>query len=194
MSVPHHTDMSDVVANIGDWVCELVVSAKDAAEKALLQITTLVEQNDEQLICEVTSGAYGVIELTDQSTWIVHGTPNFVHGFLFGCVSIGLTTSNEHFIGISGKGCFLMENPRKGSSSQKELTSFVQEAEVTSVGWWISLDLVVCGVPRGSLDISFHLGCPGCWKVMDAVLVKEAEDVIFDSEVALLCYPFAYSM
>ncbi|KAG5516306.1 hypothetical protein RHGRI_037124 [Rhododendron griersonianum] len=89
-----------------------------------------------KFIGEETTAAYGVTELTDEATWIVDpldGTTNFVHGFPFVCVSIGLTIEkvpvvgvvynpimDELFTGIHGKGAFLNGNPIK-VSSQSEL-------------------------------------------------------------------------
>ncbi|KAF7151047.1 hypothetical protein RHSIM_Rhsim02G0100900 [Rhododendron simsii] len=85
-----------------------------------------------QFIGEETTAACGVTELTDEPTWIVDpldGTTNFVHGFPFVCVSIGLTIGkiptigvvynpimDELFTGIHGKGAFLNGNPIKVSS------------------------------------------------------------------------------
>ncbi|KAK2967504.1 hypothetical protein RJ640_010145 [Escallonia rubra] len=83
-----------------------------------------------KFIGEETTAAFGVTELTDEPTWIVDpldGTTNFVHGFPFVCVSIGLTIGkvptvgvvynpimDELFTGIHGKGAFLNGNPIKG--------------------------------------------------------------------------------
>ncbi|KAI7729910.1 hypothetical protein M8C21_010855 [Ambrosia artemisiifolia] len=84
-----------------------------------------------KFIGEETTAAHGVSQLTDEPTWIVDpldGTTNFVHGFPFVCVSIGLTIKkvpvvgvvynpimNELFTAIDGKGAFLNGNPIKGS-------------------------------------------------------------------------------
>ncbi|XP_047330663.1 inositol monophosphatase 3 isoform X2 [Impatiens glandulifera] len=99
---------------------------------------------DHKFIGEETTAAYGVSELTDEPTWIVDpldGTTNFVHGFPFVCVSIGLTIGkvpvvgvvfnpimNELFTGISGEGAFLNGNPIK-VSSQSELVKALLCAE-----------------------------------------------------------------
>ncbi|PIA38371.1 hypothetical protein AQUCO_02800217v1 [Aquilegia coerulea] len=99
-----------------------------------------------KFIGEETTAANGITELTDQPTWIVDpldGTTNFVHGFPFVCVSIGLTINkvptvgvvynpilDELFTGIRGKGAFLNGNPIK-VSTQSEL---VKSLLVTEVG------------------------------------------------------------
>lgn len=78
---------------------------------------------EHKFIGEETTAAYGATELTDDPTWIVDpldGTTNFVHGFPFVCVSIGLTIGkvpavgvvynpilDELFTGVRGKGAFL---------------------------------------------------------------------------------------
>lgn len=88
-----------------------------------------------KFIGEETTAAYGATELTDEPTWIVDpldGTTNFVHGFPFVCVSIGLTIGkiptvgvvynpimDELFTGVRGKGSFLNGNPIKVSSKDE---------------------------------------------------------------------------
>ncbi|XP_076931918.1 inositol-phosphate phosphatase-like [Bidens hawaiensis] len=89
-----------------------------------------------KFVGEETTAADGVSELTDEPTWIVDpvdGTINFVHGFPFVCVSIGLTIKkvpvvgvvynpimNELFTATDGNGAFLNGDPIK-VSSQSEL-------------------------------------------------------------------------
>ncbi|TVU46301.1 hypothetical protein EJB05_05827 [Eragrostis curvula] len=104
---------------------------------------------DHKFIGEETSAALGATaDLTDDPTWIVDpldGTTNFVHGFPFVCVSIGLTISkvptigvvynpimNELFTAVRGKGAFLNDSPIK-ASSQNELVKalLVTEAGTT---------------------------------------------------------------
>lgn len=101
---------------------------------------------DHKFIGEETAAACGTFELTDEPTWIVDpidGTTNFVHGFPFVCVSIGLTIEriptvgvvynpimDEFFTAIRGKGAFLNGKPIK-VSSQSEL---VKSLLVTEVG------------------------------------------------------------
>ncbi|XP_071921228.1 inositol monophosphatase 3 isoform X1 [Coffea arabica] len=97
-----------------------------------------------KFIGEETTAACGVTELTDEPTWIVDpldGTTNFVHGFPFVCVSIGLTLGkvptvgvvynpiiDELFTGIEGKGAFLNGKPIK-VSSQSELVKSLLATE-----------------------------------------------------------------
>ncbi|CAL5410406.1 unnamed protein product [Camellia sinensis] len=99
-----------------------------------------------KFIGEETTAACGITELTDEPTWIVDpldGTTNFVHGFPFVCVSIGLTIGkvptvgvvynpimDELFTGVHRKGAFLNGNPIK-VSSQSEL---VKSLLVTEAG------------------------------------------------------------
>ncbi|KAH7673301.1 inositol-phosphate phosphatase / L-galactose 1-phosphate phosphatase protein [Dioscorea alata] len=84
---------------------------------------------EHKFIGEETSAVYGTAELTDDPTWIVDpldGTTNFVHGFPFVCVSIGLTIGkvpsvgvvynpiiDELFTGVHGQGAYLNGNPIK---------------------------------------------------------------------------------
>ncbi|KAG7012652.1 Inositol monophosphatase, partial [Cucurbita argyrosperma subsp. argyrosperma] len=56
-----------------------------------------------KFIGEETTAAFGHTELTDEPTWIVDpldGTTNFVHGFPFVCVSIGLTIGKVPTVGV----------------------------------------------------------------------------------------------
>ncbi|GMH30269.1 hypothetical protein Nepgr_032112 [Nepenthes gracilis] len=94
-----------------------------------------------KFIGEETTAIYGAAELTDDPTWIVDpldGTTNFVHGFPFVCVSIGLTIGrlpmvgvvynpimDELFTGIRGKGAYLNGNPIKVSSKDELVKSLL---------------------------------------------------------------------
>lgn len=100
---------------------------------------------DHKFIGEETSAANGTALLTDDPTWIVDpldGTTNFVHGFPFVCVSIGLTIKkvptvgvvynpilDELFVGVRGQGAFLNGTPIK-ASSQAELVNSLLATEV----------------------------------------------------------------
>lgn len=97
-----------------------------------------------KFIGEETTAACGNFELTDEPTWIVDpldGTTNFVHGFPFVCVSIGLTIGkkptvgviynpiiDELFTAIDGKGAFFNGKPIK-VSSQSELVKALLATE-----------------------------------------------------------------
>ncbi|KFK37688.1 hypothetical protein AALP_AA3G015700 [Arabis alpina] len=94
-----------------------------------------------KFIGEETTAANGVTELTDEPTWIVDpldGTTNFVHGFPFVCVSIGLTIGkvpvvgvvynpimDELFTGVQGKGAFLNGKPIKVSTQSELVTALL---------------------------------------------------------------------
>lgn len=94
-----------------------------------------------KFIGEETTAAFGVTELTDEPTWIVDpldGTTNFVHGFPFVCVSIGLTIGKvpvvgvvynpimeELFTGVQGKGAFLNGKRIKVSAQSELLTALL---------------------------------------------------------------------
>ncbi|KAL7213701.1 hypothetical protein ACSBR2_016264 [Camellia fascicularis] len=98
-----------------------------------------------KFIGEETTAARGVTELTDEPTWIIDpldGTTNFVHGFPFVCVSIGLTIGkvptvgvvynrimDELFTCVHRKGAFLNGNPIK-VSSQSELVKSLLVTEL----------------------------------------------------------------
>ncbi|TYI04324.1 hypothetical protein ES332_A10G009300v1 [Gossypium tomentosum] len=98
-----------------------------------------------KFIGEETTAACGASELTDEPTWIVDpldGTTNFVHGFPFVCVSIGLTIGkvptvgvvynpimDELFTAVLGKGAFLNGTPIR-VSSQTELVKSLLATEV----------------------------------------------------------------
>lgn len=97
-----------------------------------------------KFIGEETTAACGTSELTDEPTWIVDpldGTTNFVHGFPFVCISIGLTIGKfptvgvvynpimeELFTGVQGKGAYLNGKLIK-VSSQSELVKCLLATE-----------------------------------------------------------------
>ncbi|THG11424.1 hypothetical protein TEA_017129 [Camellia sinensis var. sinensis] len=129
-----------------------------------------------KFIGEETTAACGVTELTDEPTWIVDpldGTTNFVHGFPFVCVSIGLTIGkvptvgvvynpimDELFTGVHRKGAFLNGNPIK-VSSQSELVKSLLVTEVRSLRMCGSCALDLCGVACGRIDLFYELGFGG---------------------------------
>eukprot|EP00268_Persea_americana_P068732 TRINITY_DN9631_c0_g1_i4.p1 TRINITY_DN9631_c0_g1~~TRINITY_DN9631_c0_g1_i4.p1 ORF type:complete len:210 (+),score=42.78 TRINITY_DN9631_c0_g1_i4:255-884(+) len=123
---------------------DLVTETDKACEDVISQHLKRHFPNHE-FIGEETSAAFGTAELTDQPTWIVDpldGTTNFVHGFPFVCVSIGLTIAkvptvgvvynpiiDELFTGILGQGAFL-NGKRIKASSQTELVKSLLATEV----------------------------------------------------------------
>ncbi|MCL7049994.1 hypothetical protein MKW94_003443 [Papaver nudicaule] len=122
-----------------------LVTETDKACEALIFSHLKQHFPEHKFIGEETDAANGTTELTDEPTWIIDpldGTTNFVHGFPFVCVSIGLTIGkvptvgvvynpiiNELFTGVSGKGAFLNGTPIK-VSSQTELVKSLLATEV----------------------------------------------------------------
>ncbi|KAB5519073.1 hypothetical protein DKX38_023392 [Salix brachista] len=142
----------------GEIIREGFYKTKHVEHKGLVDLVTETDKACEDLIFnhlkqqhpshkfigEETTAAYGITELTDEPTWIVDpldGTTNFVHGFPFVCISIGLTIGkvptvgvvynpimNELFTGVHGKGAFLNGKPIK-VSSQSELVKSLLATE-----------------------------------------------------------------
>ncbi|KAG6743527.1 hypothetical protein POTOM_052226 [Populus tomentosa] len=130
----------------GEIIREGFYQTKHVEHKGLVDLVTETDKACEDLIFnylkqqhpshkfigEETTAACGITELTDEPTWIVDpldGTTNFVHGFPFVCISIGLTIGKvptvgvvynpimeELFTGVHGKGAFLNGKPIKGVS------------------------------------------------------------------------------
>ncbi|XP_042392781.1 inositol monophosphatase 3-like [Zingiber officinale] len=150
----------DAAKSAGEIIRQGFYQTKHVEHKGQVDLVTETDKACEELIfnylkkhypChkfigEETSAAFGISELTDEPTWIVDpldGTTNFVHGFPFVCVSIGLSIGkvptvgvvynpiiNELFTGVLGQGAFLNGTPIK-ASSQNEL---VKALLVTEVG------------------------------------------------------------
>lgn len=148
----------DAAHKAGEIIRKGFYQTKNVEHKGQVDLVTETDKACEELIFnhlkelypthkfigEETTAACGTTELTDEPTWIVDpldGTTNFVHGFPFVCVSIGLTIGktptvgvvynpiiNELFTGIRGKGAFLNGNPIK-VSSQTELISSLLATE-----------------------------------------------------------------
>ncbi|XP_020591976.1 inositol monophosphatase 3-like [Phalaenopsis equestris] len=149
----------DAAKNAGEVIRRGFYQTKHVEHKGLVDLVTETDKECEELIFshikkhfpthkfigEETSAVLGTSELTDDPTWIVDpldGTTNFVHGFPFVCVSIGLTINkvlilgvvynpiiDELFTGIRGHGAFLNGNPIK-ASSQTELLKSLLATEV----------------------------------------------------------------
>ncbi|GFZ10656.1 inositol monophosphatase family protein [Actinidia rufa] len=154
--VPSFREFGDGSATVWTWSTETDKACEDLIFNHLKlhfpdhKVNPFSFQITAQCIClrfigEETTAACGVTELTDEPTWIVDpldGTTNFVHGYPFVCVSIGLTIGkvptvgvvynpimNELFTGIHGQGAFLNGNPIK-VSSQSELVKSLLSTEV----------------------------------------------------------------
>nr|GEY26816.1 inositol-phosphate phosphatase-like [Tanacetum cinerariifolium] len=148
----------DAAKQAGEVILKGFSQTKNVEHKGSVDLVTETDKACEDLIFnllkhrfpthkfigEETTAANGVTQLTDEPTWIVDpldGTTNFVHGFPFVCVSIGLTIGkvpavgvvynpimNELFTAIDGKGAFLNGNPIK-VSSQSELVKCLLTTE-----------------------------------------------------------------
>ncbi|CAH1423727.1 unnamed protein product [Lactuca virosa] len=145
----------DVAKKAGEVIRKAFYQTKHVEHKGSVDLVTETDKSCEDLIfnhlkdCfpshkfigEETTAANGVTQLTDEPTWIVDpldGTTNFVHGFPFVCVSIGLTIRkvptvgvvynpimDELFTAINGKGAHLNGNPIKVSSQSELVTSLL---------------------------------------------------------------------
>ncbi|KAG2688553.1 hypothetical protein I3843_09G102200 [Carya illinoinensis] len=159
----------DASKKAGEVIRKGFYQTKHVEHKGLVDLVTETDKACEDLIFshlkqlypthkfigEETSAAFGTVDLTDEPTWIVDpldGTTNFVHGFPFVCVSIGLTIGkvptvgvvynpimDELFTGIRGKGAFLNGNPIK-ASSQTELVKSLLATEAGTKRDKLTLD------------------------------------------------------
>ncbi|WZY83245.1 hypothetical protein YC2023_029629 [Brassica napus] len=148
----------DAAQKAGEVIRKGFYETKHVEHKGQVDLVTETDKKCEELVFnhlkqlfpnhkfigEETTAANGVSELTDEPTWIVDpvdGTTNFVHGFPFVCVSIGLTIGkvpvvgvvfnpimDELFTGVQGKGAFLNGKPIK-VSTQSELVTALLLAE-----------------------------------------------------------------
>ncbi|KAG6744522.1 hypothetical protein POTOM_051158 [Populus tomentosa] len=101
----------------GEIIREGFYQTKHVEHKGLVDLVTETDKACEDLIFnylkqqhpshkfigEETTAACGITELTDEPTWIVDpldGTTNFVHGFPFVCISIGLTIGKVPTVGV----------------------------------------------------------------------------------------------
>ncbi|RRT69877.1 hypothetical protein B296_00028229 [Ensete ventricosum] len=90
------------VETIGSMQVDLVTETDKACEELIFNHLKK-HYPDHEFIGEETSAAFGTAELTDEPTWIVDpldGTTNFVHGFPFVCVSIGLAIGKVPTVGV----------------------------------------------------------------------------------------------
>ncbi|CAD5321898.1 unnamed protein product [Arabidopsis thaliana] len=132
----------DAAKKAGQIIRKGFYETKHVEHKSQVDLVTETDKGCEELfIGEETTAAFGVTELTDEPTWIVDpldGTTNFVHGFPFVCVSIGLTIGKvpvvgvvynpimeELFTGVQGKGAFLNGKRIKVSAQSELLTALL---------------------------------------------------------------------
>ncbi|MED6219492.1 vacuolar transporter chaperone [Stylosanthes scabra] len=145
----------DAARKAGEIIRKAFYETKHVQHKGQVDLVTETDKACEELIFnhlkhlypthkfigEETTAAFGTSELTDEPTWIVDpvdGTTNFVHGFPFVCVSIGLTIGkiptvgvvynsiiDELFTAIRGKDAFLNGNPIKVSAQTELITSLL---------------------------------------------------------------------
>lgn len=125
---------------------DLVTVTDQACEEAIFK-QLRAEFPSHEFIGEETTATLvdGIPELNDAPTWVVDpldGTTNFVHGFPFVCVSIGLVINkvpvvgvvynpilDELFTGIEGKGAFL-NGERIYASNQESIGNALLATEV----------------------------------------------------------------
>ncbi|KAI7727504.1 hypothetical protein M8C21_024296 [Ambrosia artemisiifolia] len=150
----------DAAMQAGEVIRKAFYQTKHVEHKGSVDLVTETDKACEDLIFnhlkqhfpshkfvgEETTAAEGVTQLTDEPTWIVDpvdGTVNFVHGFPFVCVSIGLTIKkvpvvgvvynpimNEFFTAIDGNGAFLNGDPIKVSSKSELVTCLLMTEDV----------------------------------------------------------------
>ncbi|CAN1337150.1 Inositol monophosphatase [Linum perenne] len=160
----------DAAKNAGEVIRKGFYLTKQVEHKGTVDLVTETDKACEDLVFnhlkekypthkfigEETTAANGVTELTDEPTWIVDpldGTTNFVHGFPFVCISIGLTIGKvskvgvvynpimeELYTAIRGHGAFLNGKAIK-ASSQPELVKALLVTEVGTKRDKATLDL-----------------------------------------------------
>ena len=103
----------------------------------------------------VSSSDSKKVNLTDQPTWVidpVDGTTNFVHGFPFVCICVGLVVKkdpvlgivynpilNEMYTGIKGKGSF-MNDKKLPLIKDTPLKSLQRSLFITEYGYFLGQD------------------------------------------------------
>ncbi|XP_042395095.1 inositol-phosphate phosphatase-like isoform X2 [Zingiber officinale] len=139
-----------------------------------------------RFIGEETSAAFGTDELTAEPTWIIDpidGTTNFVHGFPFVCISIGLTIEKIPVLGVVYNPIMGEDTTERDKPSVDAITNRISKLlyKVRSVRMSGSLALDLCGVACGRLDLCYHIGFGGPWDVAAAaVIIGEAGGLVFD--------------
>ncbi|XP_057537698.1 inositol monophosphatase isoform X2 [Amaranthus tricolor] len=141
---------------------------------------------DHKFIGEETTAAYGATELTDDPTWIVDpldGTTNFVHGFPFVCVSIGLTIGKVPTVGVVYNPILDETGTKRDKATVDTTTNRINALlyKVRSVRMSGSCALNLCGIACGRLDLFYETGYGGAWDVAAGiVIVEEAGGCVFD--------------
>ncbi|KAH8485952.1 hypothetical protein H0E87_027405, partial [Populus deltoides] len=128
----------------------------------------------------------GITELTDEPTWIVDpldGTINFVHGFPFVCISIGLTIGKVPTVGVvynpimdeAGTKC----DKSTVDATPNRINSLLFKVRSLRMTGFCALNL--CGVACRRIDSFYESGYGGPWDVAGgAVIVKEAGGIVYD--------------
>ncbi|XP_044981248.1 inositol-phosphate phosphatase isoform X3 [Hordeum vulgare subsp. vulgare] len=142
---------------------------------------------DHKFIGEETSAALGSTDdLTYDPTWIVDpldGTTNFVHGFPFVCVSIGLTIGKIPTVGVVYNPIMNEVGTKRDKSTLDDTTNRINKLlfKIRSIRMCGSLALNMCGVACGRLDLCYEIGFGGPWDVAaGALILKEAGGFVFD--------------
>ncbi|KAJ0448303.1 putative L-galactose 1-phosphate phosphatase [Helianthus annuus] len=173
--------------SLSQFLTVAIDAAKQAGElirKGFYQ-TKHVEHKG-SFVGEETTAADGVSELTNEPTWIVDpidGTINFVHGFPFVCVSIGLTIKKVPVVGVVYNPIMNEDIPMRDKATLDAVTNRINSLlyKVRSIRMGGSCALGLCGIACGRIDLFYLSGFGGPWDVAaGAVIVKEAGGVIFD--------------
>ncbi|KAH9749838.1 Inositol-phosphate phosphatase [Citrus sinensis] len=139
-----------------------------------------------KFIGEETTAACGATELTDEPTWIVDpldGTTNFVHGFPFVCISIGLTIGKIPIVGVVYNPIMDEAGTKRDKPTLDASTNRINSLlfKVRSLRMSGSCALNLCGIACGRLDLFYELGFGGPWDVAaGVVIVEEAGGLVYD--------------
>ncbi|GJN24147.1 hypothetical protein PR202_gb11869 [Eleusine coracana subsp. coracana] len=168
------------------WQVDLVTETDKACEDLIFN--HLREHfPGHKFIGEETSAALGATaDLTDEPTWIVDpldGTTNFVHGFPFVCVSIGLTIRKVPTIGVVYNPIMNEAGTKRDKATVDDTTNKINKFlyKIRSIRMCGSLAMNMCGVACGRLDLCYEIGFGGPWDVAaGAVILQEAGGHVFD--------------
>jgi myo-inositol-1(or 4)-monophosphatase len=147
---------------------EIINSSIEAKDSNPTDLVTAVDKNVENFLFEnlkklfpsfslvgeetVSSSESKKVNLTDNPTWVVDpvdGTTNFVHGFPFVCISVGLVVKkepvlgivynpvlNEMYHGIKGKGSY-MNDKKLPLIKNTPLKSLQKSLFITEFGYFL---------------------------------------------------------